>query len=89
MRLNIKLTNQYAKESFKILKITSLMSFIVIKNQIRVPNSENLLYLNPGTYFFDLSAKPYLFDLANVRAKIVLNFELKDFPIYFSRVSSK
>jgi hypothetical protein len=61
----------------------------VIKNQISVPNYENLLYLNPGTNFFDLSANPYLFDLLNVRAKIVLNLELKDFPIYFYRTSSK
>ena len=53
------------------------------------PNSENLLYLNPGINLLLLSSGPSLCSLPNERPNCVLNFELNDFPRYFSSVLSK
>jgi hypothetical protein len=62
---------------------------VIYSPQMKDPNSENLLYLKPGTNLLLLSSGPSLCSFPNDRPNCVLNFELNDFPHSFSNVLSK
>ena len=54
--------------------------------QLKFPNSEKLLYLNPGTFLLLLSSIPGLIDLAKVLTAMFLCLDSKYFPLSFSKV---
>ena len=59
-------------------------------NQFSTPwNYENLLYLNPGNFIFDLSSSPGLSSFENEFVIEFLNFEINDFPNLSLEESSK